>query len=82
MLRVSFWTLIPRHSWQSWLTEKCGAKSSPEDMPQFIKASICFSKSLVPGELPVAAQTAHVARLDVFNDHALTLAGLRTAPDT
>ena len=30
-------------------------------MPQFIKASICFSRSLVPGALPVAAQTLHIA---------------------
>jgi len=76
------YALVPRHSWQSWLTEKCDAKSGPEDMPQFINASICFSKSLVPGELPVAVQILHVTKLDVPNDHNLTLAGLKAAPDT
>lgn len=79
---IAFIHRVPSHSWQSWLTEKCDAKSGTEDMPQFIKASICFSKSLVPGVLPAAAQTLQRAKPDVLNDTNLTLAGLRAAPDT
>lgn len=36
-------------------------------MPQFIKANICFRESLVPGAVPVAAQTLHTAKSDILN---------------
>ena len=81
-LCISFYTPVPSHSWQGWLTEKCDAKSSTEDLPQFIKASICFSESPGPGAWPVAAQTLLSAKPDVLNDPNLTLAALNAAPDT